>query len=100
MPDGVHEVDIAHLARLVRLDLTPEECRLFSSQLVSIVAYARQVQGVDTSGVSPSARATESGTHERPDVEGPCLSPHDALADAPDPSRRGPWFRVPKVIGS
>jgi aspartyl-tRNA(Asn)/glutamyl-tRNA(Gln) amidotransferase subunit C len=100
MPDGVQEVDVGHLAKLVRLELTPGERTLFSSQLSSIIAFARQVQSVDTTGIPPESDSVDAGVRERPDIETACLSADDALANAPDRSAAGTWFRVPKVIGS
>ena len=100
MPEGVQEVDVDRLATLVRLELSAEERELFSAQMAEIVAFARQVQGVDTDGVPPTARATENGTAERPDDERPCLAPDQALANAPARSSDHTRFKVPKVIGS
>ncbi len=100
MPGRVHEVDVNELASLVRLDLTAEEQALFASQLSGIIAFARQVQGVDTASVPPTSRAAGSGIPERDDVAGSCLAPDAALANAPERSGQGAWFKVPKVIGS
>ncbi len=100
MPDGVHEVDIDHLAKLVRLELSNEDRGLFSAQLADIIGFARQVQGVETAGVPPTARAAEPGTAERTDDDRACLAQDQALANAPVRSADLSRFSVPKVIGS
>jgi aspartyl-tRNA(Asn)/glutamyl-tRNA(Gln) amidotransferase subunit C len=100
MTDGTADVDVRHLARLVRLELTPDEEILFSTQIGDIVQFARQVQGVDTSTAPSPAVGSLPATLERPDIEAPCLTGGDALANAPSRSPDGSWFRVPKVIDS
>ena len=44
--------DVERIAALAQLELTDEEKQLFTRQLGDILAYAEQVQAIDTSGVS------------------------------------------------
>lgn len=47
--------DIEKLAALSRVALTDEEKQLFATQIASILDYAKQVQEVDTQGVTASS---------------------------------------------
>lgn len=44
---------VEHIAKLARLDVTPEERESFSRQLTSILEYVSQLQQIDTKGVEP-----------------------------------------------
>ena len=55
MADTLTRADVERIATLARLELTPDEVTLFAGQLTGILAYADQVQQVDTSGVPPTA---------------------------------------------
>ncbi len=98
MPERVPELDVAHVARLARLDLTADEHVLFSRQLADVVRYARQVQAVETAGVPLTTYPRAFGPLEREDVERPSLPADQALANAPERSPDGTLFRVPRVI--
>ena len=91
--------DVERIAALAQLELTEEEKQLFTKQLADILAYAEQVQAVDTSGVPATAHVHAGQRAEREDVPRPCLSVHDALANAPDAAVDAGLFRVPRVIG-
>lgn len=90
--------DVERIARLANLELTPEEKELFTRQLADILAYAEQVQAVDTTGVEATAHVNAHGD-ERPDQVKPSLQVSDALANAPDGAPEAGLFRVPRVIG-
>ena len=49
--------DVARVAALAHLALTPEEAARFTPELAEILEYAAAIQAVDTSGVSPTAHA-------------------------------------------
>jgi aspartyl-tRNA(Asn)/glutamyl-tRNA(Gln) amidotransferase subunit C len=90
--------DVERIARLAHLELTREEKELFTRQLADILAYAEQVQGVDTTGVPATAHVNAHGV-ERPDAPTPSLEVADAVANAPDGAPQAGLFRVPRVIG-
>lgn len=107
---------VLRIAALANLQLEPHEIELFARQLGEILAYADEVQQVDTTGVPPTARIGgrlgspgdqtsygESGaTAERADQVRPSLDIADTLANAPEPDHaqmRGGFFKVPRVIG-
>jgi aspartyl-tRNA(Asn)/glutamyl-tRNA(Gln) amidotransferase subunit C len=90
--------DVERVAALAHLELTDEEKQLFTRQLADILAYAEQVQAVDTTGVPATSHVNAHGV-ERDDEPAPCLSVEDALANAPDSAPSAGLFRVPRVIG-
>ena len=47
--------DVLHLAALSRLDLSADDVDRFTGQLGDILAFARQIDAVDTSSVIRSA---------------------------------------------
>ena len=87
--------DVERIAALAMLELTEEEKQLFTRQLADILAYAEQVQAVDTSGVAATAHVLAGHRVERDDEPKPSLPVQEALANAPDAG----LFRVPRVIG-
>ena len=99
MPTILTIADVERVAALAQLELTDEEKHLFTRQLADILAYAEQVQAIDTSGVPATAHVHAAQRGEREDVPRPSLPVEDALANAPDADREAGLFRVPRVIG-
>ena len=91
--------DVKAIAALASLELDDAEIDVFALQLGQILEYAGEVQRVDTSGVPPTASVVTRHEADRDDVQQPCLDREMALANAPDPSPGGDFFRVPRVIG-
>ena len=99
MPSVLTREDVARIAGLANLELDDEELDLFARQLGDILAYADQVQQLDTGGVPPTASVVTRHAADRPDEVRPSLDRSEALAAAPDPARAAGLFRVPRVIG-
>ncbi len=99
MPTTLTIADVERVAALAQLELTDEEKHLFTKQLADILAYAEQVQAIDTSGVPATAHVNAAQRREREDVPQPSLPVEDALANAPDADREAGLLRVPRVIG-
>jgi aspartyl-tRNA(Asn)/glutamyl-tRNA(Gln) amidotransferase subunit C len=91
--------DVERIAALAHLELTDEEKQLFTKQLADILAYAEQVQQIDTTGVPATAHVDASHRAERDDVPQPSLPVAEAINDAPEADRRAGLFKVPRVIG-
>jgi aspartyl-tRNA(Asn)/glutamyl-tRNA(Gln) amidotransferase subunit C len=90
------EIDVEHVARLARLELTEEERERFRRQLGLILEHAERVGEVATEDVPPTSHPLPRANVFRPDEPGPTLSQEEALAGAPD--REGAFFRVPRII--
>jgi aspartyl-tRNA(Asn)/glutamyl-tRNA(Gln) amidotransferase subunit C len=88
--------DVAKVALLARLRLSPEELSTFTSQLNSIVDFVAQLQELDTKDVEPLAHGVEVRNVFRDDVVGPSLPREKALANAPKRDAEG--FLVPAVL--
>ena len=99
MPTTLTIADVERIAALAQLELTDEEKHLFTKQLADILAYAEQVQAIDTSGVPATAHVNSAQRTERDDVPVPSLPIEDAIANAPDGAPEAGLFRVPRVIG-
>jgi aspartyl-tRNA(Asn)/glutamyl-tRNA(Gln) amidotransferase subunit C len=90
---------VAAIAALANLELEQSELDQFAKQLSEILAYAEEVQRVDTAGVPPTATVVTRQRVERADAVRPSLDPETALANAPDPAIGAGLFKVPRVIG-
>jgi aspartyl-tRNA(Asn)/glutamyl-tRNA(Gln) amidotransferase subunit C len=99
MPTALTRDDAARIAALANLELSAEELEVFARQLGDILAYADQVQQIDTTGVAPTASVVMRHAADRPDELRPCLDRDAALANAPDPALDAGLFKVPRVIG-
>lgn len=88
--------DVAHVARLARLALTPEEQRLYVEQLGKILEYVSQLNPLDTSNVVPTSHVLPLTNVWRDDVRQVWGDTEPLLANAPE--REGPFFKVKKVI--
>jgi aspartyl-tRNA(Asn)/glutamyl-tRNA(Gln) amidotransferase subunit C len=87
---------VRHVARLARLSLTAEEEERYAAQLSAILAYAEELQEIDTSQIAPTAHAAEVHNLLREDQVLPSLPPEIAVQNAPD--RAGSSVAVPKIL--
>lgn len=99
MPPDFSREQVAAVAALAHLELEPAELDLFARQLGRILAYADEVQRVDTTGVPPTATVATTRAVDRADEVRPSLDREDALANAPDAALDAGFFKVPRVIG-
>ena len=89
---------VLHVEKLARIDLTDEERDRLTDQLIRIVEYCEKLQDVDTEGIEPTSGVViDGGSKLRDDEVGPSLDRDVVLGMAPD--KKGPYFRVPKIIG-
>jgi aspartyl-tRNA(Asn)/glutamyl-tRNA(Gln) amidotransferase subunit C len=99
MPATFSRSEIEAIAALAHLRLDDDEIELYARQLGDILAYANQVQQIDTAGVAPTASIVVGHEADRGDVIVRSLERSDALANAPDANLEAGLFRVPRVIG-
>ena len=92
---------VAHLEKLARIKLAPDEVEMITGQLDRIVAMVESLQAVDVTGVEPTLGMSHDksveGEHVRADEVTPCLDRALVLKQAPDATKE--FFRVPRVIG-
>jgi aspartyl-tRNA(Asn)/glutamyl-tRNA(Gln) amidotransferase subunit C len=88
--------DVAKVAILARLRVSPDELQMFTGQLNSIVDHVAQLQELDTTEVEPLAHGIEVRNVFRDDVRGPALPREAALVNAP--KRNQDSFLVPAVL--
>ncbi len=89
--------DVAHVARLARLSLEPEELERFTGQLAAVLAHAADVEALDTTGVPPTAHPLPLANVLRDDSVIPCLPRDVVLSQAP--AVENGQFRVPRILG-
>jgi aspartyl-tRNA(Asn)/glutamyl-tRNA(Gln) amidotransferase subunit C len=99
MPERFTRDDVERVAELARLAVSGEEADLFARQLAGILAYAEQIQSVDTRGVPELSHARHAPPAQRDDVVQPSLSREDGLAAAPAKDPAAGLFKVPRVLG-
>ena len=88
--------DVAHVARLARLDLTEEELGRFAGQLTAVLTHAADLATIVTVGVPPTAHPYPLVNVLRDDVVGPSLDRDEVLAMAP--AAEDGRFRVPRIL--
>jgi aspartyl-tRNA(Asn)/glutamyl-tRNA(Gln) amidotransferase subunit C len=93
---GAPEMDVKYVARLARLQLTPEEEHTFGPQLGQVLEYIAKLKEVDVSGVDPTAHAVPLVNVVRADETQPGLAHEEALLNAPAQSNG--LFLVPKIV--
>jgi aspartyl-tRNA(Asn)/glutamyl-tRNA(Gln) amidotransferase subunit C len=102
MPVPLTRAQVEAVAALAHLELDASEVELFARQLGDILAYASELQQLDTRGVPPTTFGVSGGSADRPDEVKPSLDIRDALGNAPDSDRARPsaggFFKVPRVI--
>ena len=92
----ITRVEVEHVARLARLDLSEPELDTFTVQMDAILAYVEKLNALDTEGIIPTSHAVPMENAFREDVVRPSIGIDNALANAP--ARVESFFAVPKVI--
>jgi aspartyl-tRNA(Asn)/glutamyl-tRNA(Gln) amidotransferase subunit C len=93
---AITRAEVAHLARLARIDLGEEELDHFATQLDVIIAAVARVAEVAADDIPPTSHSVPLTNVLRDDVVGPCLSPDEVLAAAP--ATEDGRFRVPRIL--
>ncbi len=88
---------VAKVSRLARLDLTPEEIEVATTQLSAVLEHFADVDALDLSDVAPMTQPYPLVNVMRDDVEAPVLDRDEVLAAAPQ--AEDGRFRVPPIVG-
>jgi len=97
MAEPISRADVAHVARLARLDLTDDELEMFTGQLAAVLDHAADIEALDTDGVPPTAHPLPIENVFRADTPVPSLDRDEVLAMAPE--AEDGRFRVPRILG-
>ena len=90
------QIDVAYVAQLARMSLTPEEKELFQRQLSDVLHYIEKLREVDVSQVEAASHAIPVFNVFREDVPRDWFTAEEALANAPRKANN--LFIVPKVV--
>src|SRR2546421_10481816 len=97
MAEPISRADVAHVAKLARLDVTEDELERFTEQLGAVLDHAADVAALDTEGVPPTAHPVPLANVLRDDVVTPGVDRDEVLAQAP--ATENGRFRVPRILG-
>jgi len=90
------DLDVTYVARLARMNLTPEETALFQKQLAEVLHYVEKLSQVDVTNVEASTHAIPVFNVFRNDEPRDWFTPEEALSNAPRKANQ--LFVVPKVV--
>jgi aspartyl-tRNA(Asn)/glutamyl-tRNA(Gln) amidotransferase subunit C len=90
------QIDVAHVAKLARLNLTEEETILFQAQLGRVLEYAEKLREPNTSHVEAAAHAIPIFNIFREDEPRAGVTAEEALGNAP--RQANGLFIVTKVV--
>ena len=88
--------EVAHLARLARLDLPPDELEHYAGQLEVILSSVARVAEVAADDIPPTSHSVPLTNVVRPDEPRPSLDRDEVLAMAP--AAEDGRFRVPRIL--
>ena len=94
MPLTIEEV--RHIANLARMNLTEDELELYRKQLSAILDYFKQLEGLDTEDIPPTANVSVDQNPSRLDQPDSSLSPEELLNNAP--KKDDHLFQVPPIF--
>ena len=97
MSPRLSTADVAHVARLARLNLTADELERATAQLDGMLEHFADIDALDLSDIEPMTQPYPLVNVLRDDVEGDVLDRADVLAEAPDADVAGGRFRVPPI---
>lgn len=89
-------IDVAYIARLANISLTPEETAMFSDDLNKVLNHMSRLQRFDVSQIEPMYHPLPDFDVLREDTALPGLTQEEALANAPATGNE--QIRVPKVV--
>ena len=98
MAQRLSDDEVAKIAALARIELSPDDVAMFAQQLADILAYVNELQTVNTTGIEPTSHPLPLDPVWRLDEPVPSLDRSALLERAPGTSSRTGLFKVPKVL--
>ncbi len=96
MSGPIDEAEVRRIAELCHLELDDDAVARMTHELGAILTYVRQLQGVDTDGVSPTLHVSVDAATARADVRRSSLDKDTFLRAAPEANDEG--FVVPAFV--
>lgn len=80
--NGLMKINIAHVAKLANLTLSPDEQTKFEGQLSAVLDYIHKLDELNTTDVEPTSQVTGLENVLRDDKASSSLSQQEALSQA------------------
>ena len=90
------QIDLQHVVKLARIELSAEEEQRIGPQLSEIIQYVEKLNELDVDKIEPTAHAIQLTNVLREDKPQPSLSQDDAMRNAPKYANG--LFVVPKIV--
>lgn len=90
------KIDVAYVAHLARIAISPDEQGMFQQQLEHILEHVDKLKQLDVSGVEPMAHAIPVKNRFRADVPVAGLDLEPVMRNAPE--ARHDQFFVPRIL--
>jgi aspartyl-tRNA(Asn)/glutamyl-tRNA(Gln) amidotransferase subunit C len=98
-PDAHHAIsaaEVQRIARLARLELSPDRVQSLTHDLAKVVAYVDRVRELDLANVEPMTHVGDAANRLAPDEPGRVLETEVLTRMAP--AHDGPFVQVPKIL--
>ncbi len=92
----ITRLEVEHVARLARLELSDQEKDKLTDQLSNILTYVEKLNELDTKNVAPTSHVLDITNVMRDDAPGESLPQERALANAPE--KAAGHYKVPRII--
>jgi aspartyl-tRNA(Asn)/glutamyl-tRNA(Gln) amidotransferase subunit C len=92
---SINDETIARIAKLARLEFTPEESSKLKVDMGNILHLVEKLKELDTDGVEPLIHMTDGYNVLREDEVKVMITKEEALLNAP--KKDSDYFKVPKV---
>ncbi len=97
MSERISEADVLKVAKLARLQLTPDELDRYTHQLADMLEHFADIDALDLGAVAPMTQPFPLRNVLRDDVVRESLDRDEVLAAAP--AAEDGRFRVPPMLG-
>jgi len=95
-PPPIRQDEVESIARLAHLELPKDQIHRMTADLAGILAYIKQLEELDVTGIEPTAYVELERPKLRPDEPHESFSQEIALREAPRVSMEG--FAVPGFV--
>jgi len=95
-PERITAEQVAQVAHLARLEVTPQQQAIFAEQLSEVLAYGQEMNNLDLDDIAPTSHPLPLSNVLREDVIGEVSDRDEILAVAPD--SESDQFSVPPVL--